>query len=211
LEHSKWLAWWRDRGASYFTDKIWKFSRPDLIDRLKIGPTTSILELGYGYGREIEQFCRLSSRVAGLDLSESTRTEALRLLEKRGRANPMPSLGVYTGRKIPYPDNFFGVVYSCYVIQHLSRRHAMDLMRESLRVVNLEGHILFEFFGDPDFHDDNGGDAFSGDPDFGGMFNNAYRPSEIQTAIEAIGGVLDWLEPWPINNSVTNWWACFGK
>ena len=53
MNHERWLSWWRDQGASYFTEMSFGFSRPDLVDRMKLGRKANILEIGCGYGREL--------------------------------------------------------------------------------------------------------------------------------------------------------------
>jgi ubiquinone/menaquinone biosynthesis C-methylase UbiE len=209
MTFDKWRQWWIERAPQYFTDKIWRFSQPQLIERLKIEPHHCVLELGFGYGRELSQFCKLSNHVYGLELTDWSCENTLIELNDRG-VEPLPILKSYDGLTIPYPTESFQIVYSCFVIQHLSREHAKELIKEALRVTSWHGKVLFEFFGDPSYYAD-GGDVFSGDENDGGMFNNAYLKEEIPTLIESCGGRLEWLETTPIAHEWGNYWVCFGK
>lgn len=205
MDHVKWLAWWRDRAETYFTDKSWRFSVPRVIDKLGIRQDTAVLEVGFGYGRELSQFCRLARSVHGVELSQTT--VDLALAELRAQGVPelrLPKLAVYDGEVLPYPAGRFDVVYSCFVTQHLSRAHAERLLREALRVTR--GSVLFEFFGDPGF---NAGamDVYSGDLADGGMYNNAYTERQVR-ALGGRCGRVRWVEPWRINGEWGNWWLC---
>jgi ubiquinone/menaquinone biosynthesis C-methylase UbiE len=210
MNHEQWLSWWQARAATYFTDKAFNFSRPDLIKKLKLPPHPRILEIGYGYGRELSQWCKMGGNVWGVELSSETRELAIRELRKKGIAEKqLPNLVEYDGETLPFPDDSFDVVYSCFVMQHLSRDHARKIFSESLRVSRLRGHVVHEFFGDPQYWD-SGKDVFSGDPDNGGMFNNSWTREEILDMVESLG-VLDWFFPHPITLEWGNFWVCAGK
>jgi len=95
------------------------------------------------------------------------------------------------------------------VVQHLSKAHARELLREALRVARPgDGRVLFEFFGDPSFHNpDPTEDVLSGDDAGGQMYNNAYALPEIRRLAEDCGGELLWTEPWQITKDWANHWA----
>ena len=209
MTYQEWQAWWVSRAPEYFTDKIWKFSQPALIQRLGIEKDHCVLEIGFGYGRELSQFCKLSDHVYGLELTDWACENTLVELTGRGVA-PLPVLKSYDGQVIPFPTQAFHIIYSCFVLQHLSREHAKALIWESLRTLKADGKILFEFFGDPAFYR-GGEDVFSGEDGAGGMFNNAFTESEIPGFIESCGGRLLWLEKSPVTKDWGNYWACFGR
>jgi len=209
MNYDQWRKWWVDRAPEYFTDKIWKFSQPDLIKKLNIQQQHLVLEIGFGYGRELSQFCKLSSHVFGLELTDWACENTLIELNKRG-VSSLPTLKSYAGIVIPFSAGIFNVIYSCFVIQHLSHFHAKELCSEALTALTKDGLVLFEFFGDPEYYD-NGNDVFSGIDGQGGMFNNAYIPSEIISIIESIGGKLHWLETKLITKEWGNHWVCFGR
>lgn len=209
MNYAEWRKWWVDKAPEYFTDKAWQFSQPDLIKRLDIQPHHCVLELGFGYGRELSQFCKLSVNVYGLELTDWARENTLVELGQRD-IRPLPRLKSYDGLTIPFPSGAFNVVYSCFVIQHLSRDHAAGLITETLRTLAHDGLTLFEFFGDPQYHN-GGGDVFSGVDGQGGMYNNAYTVQEIQRMLNSCGADLKWLETKSITKEWGNHWVCFGR
>jgi len=209
MDYKQWREWWVSRALEYFTDKVWQFSKPNLIERLGIEKTHCVLEIGFGYGRELSQFCKLSDNVYGLELTDWSCENTLKMLSKR-KVTPLPRLKSYDGKIIPFPTSAFNAIYSCFVIQHLSRQHALDLIKESIRVLGYQGKILFEFFGDPTYYN-NGQDVFSGEDGAGGMFNNAYVSSEIPGIIESCGGRLLWCEVSSVTHEWGNHWACFER
>lgn len=209
MNYDQWREWWTSRASTYFTDKAWKFSRPDLINRLNIGKDSCVLEIGFGYGRELSQFCELSNNVYGVELDKWSCDNTLKELMTRG-VRALPRLSAYDGETLPYPNESFDAVYSCFVVQHLSREHAKRLIREALRVVRTGGRVLFEFFGDPAFRD-SGADVFSGKDGEGGMFNNAYISDEIPHIIAECGGVSSFMDYQQITKKWGNYWSCFRR
>lgn len=205
MTHEQWLDWWRTRAQTYFTDRVWSFSRPELIRRLSIQRDTPVLEIGFGYGRELLQFCTLSDHVYGVELDVWTVEEAGRTFRSKGVQNP-PTVAVYDGTTLPFTAGVFGVVYSCFVTQHVSRSAAEDLLAEALRVCRPDGYVLFEYFGDPECQSDTS-DVYSGNPDDGGMYNNAYSENQVRN-LGARRGNVQWVEPWRITSEWWNWWLC---
>jgi len=210
MNYKEWYWWWTDKAQGYFTDKAWKFSHPDLIDRLSIKPHHCVLEIGFGYGRELSQFCKSSINVYGLELTDWACENTLVELRRRG-IRPLPRLRSYDGLVVPFPSGAFNVAYSCFVIQHMSREHASRLIKETLRVMAHDGLALFEFFGDPDYQSSDGKDIFSGVDGDGGMYNNAYTRTEVIGLIDSCGADLKWMETKPITKQWGNHWACFGR
>ena len=209
MNYAEWKDWWVTKAHEYFTDKIWKFSQPDLIKRLGIEKDHCVLEIGFGYGRELSQFCKLSDHVYGLELTDWACENTLVELTGRG-VRPLPRLKSYDGQVIPFPTEAFHVIYNCFVIQHLSREHARDLIKEALRTLKHDGQALFEFFGDPEYYR-AGEDVFSGEDGAGGMFNNAYMRPELPGLIEVCGGKLNWINTSSVTAAWGNHWVCFGK
>ena len=213
--------WWSDYVANdYFTGFSFHFSRPDLIKRISIGPKSFILEIGFGYGRELSQFCKISDYVFGVDLSDHAPTLAYQKLAAQGIKN-RPELMTYDGRNLPLADGLFDLVYSCFVIQHMSKQSAVLLMKEVRRVLAPTGKALMEFFGCQEFYRSGlEKDAFSGIPNkpepdvpYGGMYNNAYGFQEIYDIGVASGLNVEWIDVKVINKKtdIRNYWAYFGK
>ena len=201
VDYAEWNKWWVSRASEYFTDMSWDFSQPNLINRLNIGKDSKVLEIGFGYGRELSNFCSLSNHVYGLELADWSCENALQELKSQG-IDPLPCLQAYDGVFLPFTNDFFDAIYSCYVIQHLSRHHAKQIIKEAIRVLKPDGKVLFEFFGEPEYFSD-GDDMFSGVDGKGGMFNNAYRREEITPLINSCGGNVLWIEDQKITE---NWY-----
>lgn len=208
MNHEQTLAWWEKQAPAYFTDKAFSFSCPDLISSLGVHSETRVLEIGFGYGRELSQFCRLSDHVYGVELFQCTIDLAMRELCKQD-VTVEPNLQTYDGKTLPFEDGSFDLVYSCFVLQHMSRAAAKEMIRESVRVLADGGHALMEFFGDPEYYHPTN-DCFSGDPNDGGMFNNAYMPGDIHTLIADIGEAV-WIESRPITKVFSNYWLCLRR
>ena len=209
MDHQETIAWWKKQAPTYFTDMVFSFSHEDLIQRLDIQPVHRILEIGFGYGRELSQFCKLSVRVHGLEVSEYTCDLARRQLEKQGIV-PLPNLQVYDGRTLPFEEDSFDLVYSCFLLQHMSRAAAKDLIREALRVTTPKGRVLMEFFGDPVYRHASE-DRFNGNPDDGGgMYNNAYTVEDVHALVDGLG-VIEWIDSRPVYPAGAiffNRWLC---
>ena len=111
-------------------------------------------------------------------------------------------------QQLPFPDGSFDFVYSCFVIQHMSKNSAKDFLREVVRVLKPQGKALMEFFGDPNYFHPSG-DRYSGIPDKGGMFNNAYLPTTIRRLTYSVAKIL-WIKPWRVfadGRKFDNWWT----
>lgn len=176
--------WWEAKvAAGYFEKYSFGFSRPELIDRLRLSTGERVLELGPGYGRETSQFCKITPEVYISDVSES----ALELAQSNAEVT---EARVYDGCHLPWEDGHFDLVYSCFVIQHMSKASAEILLEESLRVLKNGGHVLHEFFENGSYYVGEGEDGLSG----GSMFNNSWPLDEIKGVVERVGGEIAWVE-----------------
>jgi len=210
--------WWDDTMKDgYFTDMIFCFSRPDLISKFNLSSSSAILELGFGYGRETSQFCKISENVYGVDLAATAKDIAYENILKLNIQNT-PILDTYDGVKLNFLNKKFDLIYSCFVIQHMSKQSAVDIIEESLRVMKDNGNILFEFFGDPVYFKDGMEDVFSGTPNlvaatlpYGGMYNNAFNINTINDIVKRTSGKIKWIDEQPIDENFSNYWVCIEK
>ncbi len=81
-----------------------------LIDHSKL-PNSKLLDLGCGYGKDLEYFQEQGAEVYGVDISSEMITLSI------GRV-PKATLTRTSFDNLPYPDNFFDFVFSRYAIQH---------------------------------------------------------------------------------------------
>lgn len=203
-------TWWEKQVAKgYFTKYSFGFSRQDLIDKIGLGPESMVLEIGCGYGREASQFCKITDELYVSDISPS----ALELTKKHAAVKEAK---VYDGEKLPWKDSFFDFVYSCFVIQHMSKASAGRLIADTLRVLKPGGSALHEFFANDSYCPEGGGDFLSGGDD-GSMFNNSWSLDDIKAIVEVAGGTMAWIDTVDHGllanekNATYNHWVCIGK
>lgn len=177
MDHNEVMQWWKEHAPTYFTDKVYEFSQSHLIDSLKILKSDRVLEIGFGYGRELSQFCKLSDHVYGVELYQVT----------CDLVKDIPAeVQTYDGVNLPFQNECFDIIYSCFVLQHMSRLAAIDLINEAIRCLSPCGRILMEFYGDP-LYQHSTEDRYSGDPMNGGMYNNGYTLESVQDVLKCTG------------------------
>jgi ubiquinone/menaquinone biosynthesis C-methylase UbiE len=95
-----------------------------------------VLEVGFGCGTDLLQFARAGAEMYGVDLSQRSLDLTKQRLELYGlKANVMQ----VTGESIPFPDNYFDLVYSWGVIHHAPNPPAV--VSEIYRVLKPGGRI----------------------------------------------------------------------
>jgi len=176
--------WWTKKVANgYFTNKVWAFSQPQLIAKFDL-KNKAILEIGGGYGRETFQFAKLSNQTYVIDISQPS----IDLIKD----NVPSAIGKsYNGTDIPYENDKFDFVYSCFVIQHMSKNDARKLMHNIQRVLKPTGSALIEFYGGA-YEAGKNKDHYSGEK-FDGMFNNGYTKKEIEETFKSMGIPIQWI------------------
>jgi ubiquinone/menaquinone biosynthesis C-methylase UbiE len=92
-----------------------------------------VLDVGYGYGQDIELFSKLGADVFGIDSSK----ELIFLAEQRC---PKANLTVGNFENLPYRDNYFNVVFSRYAIQHSEK--SGKVLEEIARVLKPNGEAM---------------------------------------------------------------------
>lgn len=211
MDDEKTRLWWKNQMENnYFTSFGYGFSYSNMAKFNLKGK--KILELGFGFGRELSQFCKLSQRVCGLDIAPAAPALAKKKLEEQGIDTSNLSVNSYDGTDIKavLGDQKFDFIYNCFVLQHMSKANAHKLIVNSLNQLEKDGTIFFEFFGYPDFMAGPGKDAYSGDPENGGMYNNAFTEQEIMDFLKDIPCTVD-VEKWPLGDAAhphfDNYWV----
>lgn len=190
--------WWENQQQKqYFKTFSFGFSYKHM-DRFNL-KDKQILEIGYGYGRELSQFCQLSPSVFGLDIAPSTMPLAYQQLKEQ-KIKVIPLLRSFDGVNPQgiFSTTLFDFIYSCFVIQHMSKENAKKLIDHCLLILAPNGRIFFEFFGHPDFMGGTGKDAISGSEE-SGMYNNGYSKEEIVDLVKRAGGKIEFIEEWPVS------------
>lgn len=92
-------------------------------------PGCSLLEIGAGTGWQARELDRLGFKVEAVDISDGTYT-AERIWPVRD----------YDGRRLPFPDATFDVVFSSNVLEHIERVH--EHLVEQVRVLKPGGSMI---------------------------------------------------------------------
>jgi len=119
-------------------------------------PQSRVLEFGVGFGRHIEYLNKLPNiEVHGVDQSP-TMLESLksRLVNEDDLIKRM--ILIEPRQKLPFPDNYFDVVYTVSVLIHIQPEHMQEILKELIRVakhriIHFENNITNdEFLTAPD-------------------------------------------------------------
>jgi len=201
-------AWWEAKQEEdYFGPKEagpahFNFSRPDLIAKIGLTKESYILDIGCGYGRETKKFCEISDNVFGLDISVKAAAGT------KGHC-PNATTTSFDGTNIPYADESFDFAYNCFVIQHMSKTNAKELITDTLRVLKPGGKFLFEFFAG-NYCAGKGRETYSGG--LAGMFNNGYTQEEIKDLMQEVGTPIEFMEETVLmKDGTSNIWVCCKK
>jgi len=107
---------------------IYELIEPSLL------PGSSLLDLGCGYGKDIQYFQKEGFEACGIDIS----SEMINLAKK---IVPQAHLTQASFDKLPYGDESFDIVFSRYAIQH--SHNTEQVFREIYRVLKPRGYLIF--------------------------------------------------------------------
>jgi len=103
----------------------------ELVKRFKLNTNSSILELGCGRGEFLNEFTNLGMKGFGVDLSNFAENFC---------KNAEIKVSDISKESLPYPDNFFDIVYSKSVIEHFY--YPEELFKEAYRVLKPSGIFI---------------------------------------------------------------------
>lgn len=127
--------WQPPDGTVQFTARFIK-KRLTLDQYQEFFPAQRVLDIGCGNGAAVGFFSKLGYEAHGVDLSEF----AIELgQEHLKRENLRGELKVADARSLPYPDNYFDVVTSFGVFDHMEPDHALRAAHEVYRVLKNPG------------------------------------------------------------------------
>lgn len=185
---SEWsVEWWKHRHElSYFpameTHLNWKVYDemfPWFLDNAEMRPDDTALEIGAGYGEWMVPMSRHVKSITGVDLHQSLVDKAAEILVDIPHAKMLLS----DGTTLPFKDNLFSFVYSISVFQHIPRSIVAGYFRETNRVLQPGGRLLFHFrWAD-------GVGEYSSDivADHTGDFSVGWTAEEAMEAAKAVG------------------------
>lgn len=100
-----------------------------------------VLEIGCGAGTDLCEFARNGALVAGVDITDT----AVELTNTRFKAEGLPGSALkYDGRKLPFPDNSFDLVYSWGVLHHTPWME--DICSDAHRVLKSGGRLILMLY-----------------------------------------------------------------
>lgn len=138
LLHTKCVKKTSGADSNYFTE----YKIRELFERNYISNSSKILDMGCGDGNSARFFSIYFSECEyyGTDISAESIAVA-----KRKNVALQKRFCCYDGKKLPYDNNFFDVVYIACVLHHVEFNKRKQLLRECLRVLKPMGKlIIFE-------------------------------------------------------------------
>ena len=125
-----------DNFSSEFKDADILFpdiTRPILYSLIKIN-SGKLLDLGCGYGEDLDYFNKNGFETYGIDVSE-------KMIEEAKIKTKQSKLFVAPFEKLPFEDNKFDVVFSRYALQH--SKNIKPIFDEVSRVIKPNGIFVF--------------------------------------------------------------------
>ena len=110
----------------------------------KIKPSNIVLELGCGYGRVLQELCKKSRKVIGIDISKTS----LELAKKLLKGNLNYQLFQMDVINLEFPNNFFDIVICIQNGISAFNVDKKDLIKEAVRVTKKKGLVLFSSYSD---------------------------------------------------------------
>ncbi|MGV8168938.1 MAG: class I SAM-dependent methyltransferase [Candidatus Nanoarchaeia archaeon] len=92
-----------------------------------------VLDVGCGYGQDLDLFSRAGAEVYGIDISR-------KLISLAREKCPVAKLTVGTFENLPFEDNYFDLAFSRYSLQHSEK--ASESLEEISRVLKPEGEAI---------------------------------------------------------------------
>jgi SAM-dependent methyltransferase len=114
------------------------------FDRLGIGPSTKVIDVGCGAGRHAFEAYRRGADVIAFDRDEAELKSVdtiLRAMGESGEAPASASAEVVVGDalNLPYPDETFDCVIASEILEHVTRDDAA--IAELIRVLKVDGTL----------------------------------------------------------------------
>jgi 2-polyprenyl-6-hydroxyphenyl methylase/3-demethylubiquinone-9 3-methyltransferase len=140
-------SWWRPDSALHQMKHVLNpvrlgYAKRKLFEDLKIAPLgKNALDVGCGGGILSEEIARMGFDVTGLDPS----APSLRAAAEHARTSGLTIRYVKgTGESLPFPDDFFEIVFCCDVLEHV--RDLPGVVSEISRVLKKGGVFVYDTF-----------------------------------------------------------------
>ncbi|NOQ55352.1 MAG: methyltransferase domain-containing protein [Nanohaloarchaea archaeon] len=103
------------------------FSRPKKGDK--------VLCIGFGLGEEIKKYNSFGCNTYGLEFSGG-------MIKSARKKNNLKNIIKGDTFNLPYRDNSFDIIYSCYMIDIFEKEDTISLLKEMRRTLKQEGKIV---------------------------------------------------------------------
>jgi 2-polyprenyl-3-methyl-5-hydroxy-6-metoxy-1,4-benzoquinol methylase len=120
-----------ERGRPSYSWRFGQDRRLDMVRRFVPLEGARILDIGCGIGTYVRRFREFSDEVYGVDVEEERVAEA---------SQTLPNISVAPGEALPFPDDFFDLVFSNEVIEHV--QDDRRTIEEAVRVTRPGGTIV---------------------------------------------------------------------
>lgn len=100
-----------------------------------------VLEIGFGMGTDLLSWRKAGAEVYGIDITQEHYRLAKRNFELHGE---IANLQLADAADIPFPANFFDIVYTCGVLHHTP--DTVRCISEAFRVLRPGGQLIFAVY-----------------------------------------------------------------
>ena len=121
-----------ERGRVSYSWRFGQDRRLEMVRRYVPLEGARILDIGCGIGTYVKRFRQYSGAVYGVDVEEERVAEA---------SETLPNIQVARGEELPFGDNWFDLVFSNEVIEHVEDDR--QTAREAVRVTKPGGYLVF--------------------------------------------------------------------
>ncbi len=116
-------------------DKIQRMCLSKLLKQIPDISGKKVLEVGCGVGRWAKLIINKGAEYNGVDISS-------KMIEIAKKNNSTGNFYIIDGKSLPFPNNYFDLVFSVTVLHHIPYDEKEKMIREMCRVTKKGGYII---------------------------------------------------------------------